>query len=642
METNRPVRSLREHPDIDQLRRQAKELLEAFRAAEPQALAEVQAHYGGADPATFALHDAQLVLARSYGFDSWPKLRAWVDGATVQRLVGYVRAGDHAQVRAMLQVRPELADMAMSYGDERRPLHYAVMDRLPEMTRLLMRHGADARKGIHPHRDATTALTLAVERGYHEIVTIMQEEEQRRREAMSASGAGVSSAQDDVSDAIAQGDESRAMAILQTSASLIHAGDRDGWTPLHVAAAVRSPALVEWLLQHGAEANRRGRDGRTPLDLAAGGRRSFQPDQFAAVAGMLRRAGAELTPRAAVALNEADWLRARHAEGALANPITWEAGGLFTVAVRHDRPEMLALLLDLGFDPDERVASGDGAGVVYSQGFALWHCAALGRAEMAEVLLRGGASLNAHVDSSGSPVYSAYSHRQWDMVELFRRYGGVVGADTAAIYRQTELARQMLADDAVGRLPRGTVSPGRTLAEDLLDFACSGGDPEIVRLALERIDWQPEDPRWFWFLARPLDFWNHIPWLYAGNSDLDRGTYLPCFRQVLQRCGPHVTGSFGRTALHEVAAAGDHVTDEETTAFARALLDAGARTDVRDEILQSTPLGWACREGRAELVKLLLERGADPVEADAPDWATPRAWAGKKGHAGVLAILSGR
>jgi hypothetical protein len=26
------------------------------------------------------------------------------------------------------------------------------------MTRLLMQHGADARKGIHPHRDATNAL----------------------------------------------------------------------------------------------------------------------------------------------------------------------------------------------------------------------------------------------------------------------------------------------------------------------------------------------------------------------------------------------------------------------------------------------------------------------------------------------------
>jgi ankyrin repeat protein len=69
------------------------------------------------------------------------------------------------------------------------------------------------------------------------------------------------------------------------------------------------------------------------------------------------------------------------------------------------------------------------------------------------------------------------------------------------------------------------------------------------------------------------------------------------------------------------------------------LLDAGARLDIRDNILRSTPLGWACRWGRVELVKLLLERGADPVEADAEPWATPRAWAEKMGRAAVLAEL---
>ncbi len=428
--------------------------------------------------------------------------------------------------------------------------------------------------------------------------------------------------------------------MLEGDPSLIHACDREGWTPLHVASAVRSPELVGWLLEHGADVNRRGKDNRTPLDLAAGGRRPIRDEEFTAVAAKLRRAGAELTPRAAVALGEADWLRTRHAEGTLVNPITWEAGGLQRVAVRHNRPDILELLLEFGFDPDERVRSGEGDGIAYSQGFPLWHCAALGRREMAEMLLRRGASLSAHVDSSGSPVYSAYSNRQWEMVELLRQHGGVVGADTAAIYRQTDLARQMLADDSRGMLPEGTVSPGRTLAEDLLDFAASGGDPEIVRMALERIDWPREDPRWFRFLARPLDFWNHIPWLYAGNPELDRGTYLVCFRLVLERCDPNVIGRFGRTVLHEVAAMGDHVTEEEAAAFARALLEAGARWDVRDEILKSTPLGWACRWGRAEVARVLIERGADPVEADAEPWARPRSWAEKMGHAGVLAILS--
>ena len=83
----------------------------------------------------------------------------------------------------------------------------------------------------------------------------------------------------------------------------------------------------------------------------------------------------------------------------------------------------------------------------------------------------------------------------------------------------------------------------------------------------------------------------------------------------------------------------EHVTSEEVVEFAEVLLDAGARLDIRDDLLKSTPLGWACRWGRAELVRLLLERGADPVEADAEPWATPQAWAEKMGRDSVLAVL---
>ena len=71
---------MREHPDLEQLKHQAKELLRGFDAGEAKAVAEVNAHYRAPDPSKFALHDAQLVLARSYGFDSWPKLKAFVDG----------------------------------------------------------------------------------------------------------------------------------------------------------------------------------------------------------------------------------------------------------------------------------------------------------------------------------------------------------------------------------------------------------------------------------------------------------------------------------------------------------------------------------------------------------------------------------
>jgi ankyrin repeat protein len=333
------------------------------------------------------------------------------------------------------------------------------------------------------------------------------------------------------------------------------------------------------------------------------------------------------------------WLRARHAEGQLVNPVRWDGGGLLTHAVRHNRPEILELLLGFGFDPDERVSSGEGDWVAWSQGYPLWYCAALGRREMAETLLRHGANPNVHVDSSGSAVYSAYSHKQWDMVELLRRHGGVVSADTAALYRQTDLVRQMLLDDAQGRLPNGIVSARKPLSEEVLRFGASGGDPEIVRMALERIDWPLGDARWFRPLTEPLGFWHHIPWLYAGDRSLDRSTYLTCFRLILERSDANVMGGFARTALHETAAMGDHVTDDEAVLFAQALLDAGARTDVRDAILNSTPLGWACRWGRAGMVRAMLERGVDPSEPESEPWARPLAWAEKMGHTGIAALL---
>jgi ankyrin repeat protein len=537
------IRRMRQHPDLEQLKRQSKELLAAFRAADEAAVNEVTACYDDPQLATFALHDAQLVIARSYGFDSWPKLKAYVDGVTIRRLVEAVSNGAIERVRAMLKARPELANMAVSYGDEHRAIHYAVMHRQPEITRLLMRKGANARAGIHPHRDATSAWTLARERGYDDIVAIIQEEENRRAE------------------------------------------------PAHESTI--APAME--------------------LDNAE---------------------------RTAVANGDLQWLRSSLAEGKLANHVRWSDGGLLTVAARNNRPEVLAFLLDeCKFDPDERVSGGEGDWVAYSQGHPLWNAAAMGLSEIANLLLDHGANPNVHVDSSGSPVHSAYSHKQWKMVDLLRARGGFVTADTAALYRETELAREILADEDRGIFPRNITLTEGSLVEDLLRFGGDGGATEIVRMALERVDWPRQDVRWFRMLAAPLTFWHHIPWLHAGNKDLDRSGYLECFQLVLGACDANVIGSFGRTILHEIAAMRDWITEDEVAAFGRAALEAGARTDDRDDILKSTSLGWACRWGRIELVRLLMEYGAVPEEKDAETWAQPLAWAQKMGRGKIASLL---
>jgi hypothetical protein len=70
-----PVRRLPVRPDLDQLHRQAKELLRDIHAGDPGAIAELREHHPEPiDPAAVKLADAQLVLARSYQASSWTRL----------------------------------------------------------------------------------------------------------------------------------------------------------------------------------------------------------------------------------------------------------------------------------------------------------------------------------------------------------------------------------------------------------------------------------------------------------------------------------------------------------------------------------------------------------------------------------------
>ena len=67
---------------LEQLHKQAKELLREYRAGENAALERFRAAAAlpGADPSrNAALADAQFVIAREYGFESWAKLKHHVE-----------------------------------------------------------------------------------------------------------------------------------------------------------------------------------------------------------------------------------------------------------------------------------------------------------------------------------------------------------------------------------------------------------------------------------------------------------------------------------------------------------------------------------------------------------------------------------
>jgi len=79
-------RALPAKPNLEHLKSQAKDLLDAHKRAEPEAFARIRAAVPAfasmSDAelarAAFALHDAQSAIAREYGFVSWAELRSKV------------------------------------------------------------------------------------------------------------------------------------------------------------------------------------------------------------------------------------------------------------------------------------------------------------------------------------------------------------------------------------------------------------------------------------------------------------------------------------------------------------------------------------------------------------------------------------
>ena len=169
------------------------------------------------------------------------------------------------------------------------------------------------------------------------------------------------------------------------------------------------------------------------------------------------------------------------------------------------------------------------------------------------------------------------------------------------------------------------------LARELVWSAADHGCPAIVEMALARLEWPSSDPAWHWVLIQPIRG--------AGGNRSENEGHVACMAVLLRHGVDPNVSRFGQTALHFAAARHGSLSDAGRVRFAAMLLDHGARLDLRDDLLQSTPLGWACRWGRKELAELLIARGAPVDEPDAEPWATPIAWAEKMKHDHLLALL---
>jgi len=289
-------------PSLEWLRKTAKQL----RAQHPE----------------LALAEAQLQLARRYGFASWRKLVAFVGAVDSdgERLREAVRAGDVATVAAILEATPELIYAGEDLDDRVRPsderamslVHLAVAENQRAVLELLIARGAplDARNAggrapIHDafelshddfaelllaagaHVDACTAASFKLYDRLREILRADPAQASDRRTGIPPLGwaayasdpqaAEILLAHGATIDSEAWGPVCHVAQLGFAQLLLAHGADpnvadEQGRTPLHLVLAsrlVRDPtAFVKLLLDHGADAARRDRAGRTPLDEA--------------------------------------------------------------------------------------------------------------------------------------------------------------------------------------------------------------------------------------------------------------------------------------------------------------------------------------------------------------------------------------
>ena len=247
-------RSLPDRPDLGQQKKQAKELLKSFTAGDAEAGARVRAVLP--DKKRITLADAQLVLAREYGFASWAALKHHVDAQgtetnPIEQVQDAFHRGDAGAVRRLVKQHPKLRalinETVLPFDS---PAIVAFADD-PAMVEALLELGADPNRrsnwwagGFHALHSATGAAA----------------------ERLLAAGA--------VPDACAAANLDRPELLarmLRDDPARVHERGGDGKTPLHFA---RSRAVVDLLLDTGADIDARDVDHRsTPAHWMLDGRR---------------------------------------------------------------------------------------------------------------------------------------------------------------------------------------------------------------------------------------------------------------------------------------------------------------------------------------------------------------------------------
>ncbi len=144
-------RRLPAQPHLDVPKRQARALLDAWRAAHPDALDRIQRshpRFAGTAPAAiaaaaFRLADAQLVIAREYNFAHWAELKQRIAlQAPARDLESAICAGDGETVARLLRASPALLHLPVRSANWGPPMSFAANLGRLEIVQLVAALGA--------------------------------------------------------------------------------------------------------------------------------------------------------------------------------------------------------------------------------------------------------------------------------------------------------------------------------------------------------------------------------------------------------------------------------------------------------------------------------------------------------------------
>lgn len=481
---------LPERPNLEQLRKQAKSLLAAARSQESNALQRFEAILIGRSlkPDAIALHDAQFVLAREYGFKSWNELKDEVEerslsfaaavdefvrcatGSAAERAfrllarhAGIAHAnlytelvlGDAEAVEARLKANPAVARQRGGVQNWE-PLLYVChtflhkdspeeMQGFVKIAGELLRLGANPNAEYdwnwHPELPRTALWGALIAMGHHKLAKLLLE-----------SGANPT---DGVSMHIAAGSDNIAALdllhqfganvngipggvpplayilgwtrpeniagvrwLLEHKADANLAWTQSGDSPLHIAAQRLDVRVVELLVSHGAEVNKRRPDGRTPHTLAA-----LHGNDEVAVWLLQHGAKDELSlldrfVAASTSGNKARVQSLLKEAPNLRSELRPEHHLMMHTPAERGEARILETMLACGFDPN----------VKDSNGVEALHRAAMGgHVEAVRVLLANGASVNA-LDGMFAATPIVWACEGW-------RHEAKSGADHVAVAR---------------------------------------------------------------------------------------------------------------------------------------------------------------------------------------------------------------